>query len=143
VRLTYPVEIEPDGDTLLLTCPLLPEVNTFGDDRADALRHGTDALEEAIAARIAAWSDLPMPPAADGTADERITLSLQTTLKALLFSACRSAGITRADLVRRLGWHREQVDRLFRLDHASRIDQLDAAFAAIGKDVSVELSDAA
>jgi antitoxin HicB len=143
VRLTFPVLIEPDGDTLLLTCPLLPEVNTFGRDRKDALRHGVDALEEAIAARISTWSDLPMPTRADEPAEARITLSLQTTLKALLFSACRAAGVTRAELARRLGWHREQVDRLFRLDHASRIDQLDAAFAAIGKDVSVELSDAA
>jgi len=33
--------------------------------------------------------------------------------------------ITRpAELSRRLGWKRESVDRLFRLDHASRLEQL-------------------
>jgi hypothetical protein len=28
--------------------------------------------------------------------------------------------------MRRLGWNRESVDRLFRLDHASRLDQIEA-----------------
>jgi hypothetical protein len=28
--------------------------------------------------------------------------------------------------MRRLGWNRESVDRLFRLDHASRLDQIKA-----------------
>ncbi|PSJ19663.1 HicB family protein, partial [Halomonas sp. ND22Bw] len=38
---------------------------------------------------------------------------------------------------RRLNWKRESVDRLFRLDHRSRLDQIEAAFNAIGEEVSV------
>jgi antitoxin HicB len=45
---------------------------------------------------------------------------------------CRVKEISRAELARRLKWHREQVDRLFRLDHKSQLDQLEAAFKAIG-----------
>ena len=42
----YPVVLTPDdNDTLLVTCPALPEVTTFGEDKADALRHAVDALE--------------------------------------------------------------------------------------------------
>jgi hypothetical protein len=40
--------------------------------------------------------------------------------------------MTRADLMRALGRHREQVDRLFRLDHNSRLDAMDDAFKAVG-----------
>ena len=44
-----------------------------------------------------------------------------------------------SELARRLGWGREEVEPLFRLDHASRMDQLDAAFAAIGRGVEIEI----
>ena len=33
----YPVELAPDGDTLLVTSPDFPELTTFGTDEADAL----------------------------------------------------------------------------------------------------------
>jgi addiction module HigA family antidote len=32
--------------------------------------------------------------------------------------------------MRRLNWKRESVDRLFRLNHATRLEQFDAAFRA-------------
>ena len=38
--------------TLLVTCPALPEVTTFGEDEAEAIEHARDAIEEAIAARM-------------------------------------------------------------------------------------------
>ena len=44
--------------------------------------------------------------------------------------------------MRRLGWNRESVDRLFRLDHASRLDQIEAAFTALGKSVALEVEEA-
>ena len=51
----------------------------------------------------------------------------------------RKDGVTRAELSRRLKWNRESVDRLFRLDHASRLDQLEAAFRALGRSVGVRI----
>ena len=45
--------------------------------------------------------------------------------------------------MRRLGWNREQVERLFKLDHNSRLDQLEAAFRAIGLDAALTISEAA
>jgi hypothetical protein len=36
-------------------------------------------------------------------------------------------GIKKAELARRLGWHIPQVDRLFDLRHASRLDQIETA----------------
>ena len=45
----YLIKLEPDdNDTLLVTCPALPEVTTFGEDEADALRHaGSNAIASA------------------------------------------------------------------------------------------------
>jgi antitoxin HicB len=36
-----------------------------------------------------------------------------------------------------MGVHREQVDRLFRIDHKSRLDQIEAAAKALGVSISV------
>jgi len=66
-----------------------------------------------------------------------------TTLKTELYSTMRKAGITRAELMRRLKWNRESVDRLFRLDHASRLDQIEAAFRALGRSVNIKIEKAA
>ncbi|HJU18433.1 MAG TPA: type II toxin-antitoxin system HicB family antitoxin [Stellaceae bacterium] len=48
----YTILLEPDDNgTLLVTCPDLPEVTTFGENVEDAMRHAIEAIEEALAAR--------------------------------------------------------------------------------------------
>lgn len=60
--LGYQIKLERDTNgTFLVTCPLLPEVTTFGTTRAEITRAATGAIEEAIAARIA--HDEAVPPA--------------------------------------------------------------------------------
>ncbi len=138
----YELDLTPDDNgTLLVTCPALPEVASFGDNRNDAMAHGGLAVEEAIAARMASWQDVPLGDAPAGP--DAVELPLLASVKLLLYRQCRASGITRAELARRLGWHREQVDRLFRLEHASRLDQIEAAFRALGRSVEVTIRDAA
>ena len=48
-------------------------------------------------------------------------------MKAELYRAFTATGIRKADLARRLGISRSNVDRLFDLKHQSRLDQLEAA----------------
>ena len=146
MMLTFPIRVVLDDDgSRLITCDLLPEVTTFGGDEASIPRHARLAIEEALAARMAAWQDIAIEPEPGEPAlgDRAIDLSLLVTLKVLLYLACRKADVSRAELARRLGWHREQVDRLFRLEHASRIDQLEAAFTALGTGLDIELRTAA
>ena len=45
-----------------------------------------------------------------------------------------------AGLARRLGWHMPQVDRLFDLRHASRLDQIEAAAHVLGKRLEVRIA---
>jgi hypothetical protein len=47
-----------------------------------------------------------------------ITLPTQTSLKVELYRILKRENITRAELMRRLNWKRESVDRLLRLNHA-------------------------
>ena len=134
----YTFHAEPDdNDTWLLTVPVLPEVTTFTEDMADAAKHLRDAIEEALAGRIDYGQ--PIPPPDGGGVPNAVDLPPLTSLKVALYSVMRADGVTRADLQRRLGWHREQVDRLFRLDHASRLDQIEAAAAELGLAIDVGL----
>jgi antitoxin HicB len=62
MMLRYPIKLEPDDNgTLLVTCPALPEVTTSGENEEDAVRHAVDAIEEALAARIADGTEIPAP----------------------------------------------------------------------------------
>jgi antitoxin HicB len=138
--LGYRIKFVPDDNgTLLVTCPALPEVTTFGKDKADAAAHVVDAIEEAIAARIARGEDIPLGQQRGPLA----RLPALTALKVELYRQLRASGINRAELARRLGWKRESVDRLFRLDHASKLDQMEAAFRAFGRSVEVSIGKAA
>ena len=109
--LAYPVILEPDDNgTLLVTFPDVPEAVTFGEDEADALKRAVDALETMLAARIADREDVPLPSPAAGR--PCAVLSALATAKVLLYRAMREAGVSNAELARRLGWQGPQVERL-------------------------------
>ena len=134
--LEYPIKLtKDDNDTVLATSPDFPELTTFGDDKEDALLHAKDALEEAIAARIAHQQGIPVP----SKGRNLVSLPVQTEIKAKLYEAMRAKGVRKASLARKLGWHPPQVDRLFDLRHNSKIGQLEAAFEALGAQLDVEV----
>jgi antitoxin HicB len=138
--LRYAVTLRTDdNDTILVTFPDFPEAATFGEDREDALLRAIDALETAIQGRIGDREKVPLP---NRPAALAVELPTQTSLKVLLYRAMRERNVRKANLARRLGWKAPQVDRLFDLQHASRLDQLEAAFAALGKRIDVVVSDA-
>ena len=123
----------PEGAlSWMVTCPAFPEVTTFGDDQKEACENGLRAIEEAISARISDNEALPHPMKETNGKGAFVEVPALTFLKSVLYMNCKESDISRAELARRLGWHREQVDRLFRIDHKSQIDQMEAAFKVIG-----------
>lgn len=139
--LAYPVDFERDTNgSLLVTFPDFTQAVTFGDDENDALVRAVDALETVLAARIDDREDIPLTSPAGRPC---VILPALTAAKILLYRAMREAGVHKADLARRLGWHPLQIDRLLDLNHASRLDQIEAALAALGKRLSIDLADAA
>ncbi len=134
--LAYPIFLRKDGDTILATSPDFPELTTFGDDRNDALLHAVDALEEAIAARIAAREPVP-PPSPKGR--YRVSLPTQTIVKVFVYQSMTDAGLKKADLARKLSWHAPQVDRLLDIRHATRLDQVDQALSSLGLRLDVDV----
>ena len=139
----YPVTLTPDDNgTVLVGFPDLPWVHTFGLDEGDALARAVEALESAFIAVIGERGDVPRP-SAPKRGQKTVTLPALSAAKVALYEAMKAAGVRKAELARRLGWHMPQVDRLLDLRHSSRLDQIEAATNALGKRLVVEITDAA
>ncbi len=131
--LAYPITLRDDDGAVLATSPDFPELTTFGDDREEAIARAVHALEEAIAARIHDREDIPAPSRGETYA----ILATLTSVKVMLYQGMRNQGVGKAELARRLGWHMPQVDRVLEVQHRSRLDQMDAALRAIGRQLHV------
>ena len=59
------------------------------------------------------------------------------------YMAFEASGLRKAEMARRMGISKVNVDRLFDLTHHSRLDQIEAAFQALGKQLAIEIRDAA
>ncbi|HMN71198.1 MAG TPA: type II toxin-antitoxin system HicB family antitoxin [Rhodoblastus sp.] len=136
----YAVNLQKDDDTILVTVPDLPEAITFGEDREDALARAVDAIETAIIGCISDREDIPLPEA---HAKDYVTLPALSALKIELYRAMRAEGLGKAALAKRLGVALPQIDRLLDLRHASRLDALERAFAALGRTMDIVVKAAA
>ena len=98
-----------------------------------------DALETALSFYVEARK--PLPVASKAKRGQRtVRPSALEGAKLGVYQAMTEQGIKKAELARRLGWHMPQVDRLFDLRHASRLDQIEAAARALGRHVEVRVA---
>ena len=141
--LRYPVKLaREDNGTLLVTAPDFPEVSTFGDDENDALAKGADAIATAMQGRISDRQEIPLP-SAPKRGQKLAALSALTWAKLELYRAMLDTNTNKATLARRLQVHPPQIDRLLDLDHDSRLDQIENAARAMGRELHIELRPAA
>ena len=140
----YPALFEASKDGgFIVTFPDFDWGITQGDSEEDALEMATDALRTMIQEHIRRGEEIPRPSKLRGRKYRVIRLAALDTTKAELYSVFRASGIKKVELARRLGIPKTTVDRLFDLDHHSRLDQIEAAFAALGKRLAVGVQDAA
>ncbi len=133
MMLAYPIVLKDDDGTLLVSSPDFPELTTFGEDRQEATARAVHALEEAIAARIHDRKEIPTPSQGNTYA----VLPTLVSVKLMLYQGMRDQGVGKAELARRLGWYLPQVDRVLDIQHGSRLDMMDAALGAIGRQLHV------
>lgn len=135
----YPVTLTRDDDTVLVTFTDVPEAITFGMDEDEALLNAVDALETGLSFYVDARKQLPAvsQPAAG---QKTVRPSALECAKLGVYQAMNEQGIKKSELARRLGWHMPQVDRLFDLRHASRLDQIEAAAIVLGRQIVVTVA---
>jgi antitoxin HicB len=140
----YPAALTPDPDGgFTVTFRDVPEAITEGDTREEeVLLRAEDALESALAMYVAAKE--PLPTSSEAEADEvMVPLSALGVAKTALYEAMREQGVGRAELARRLRWHLPQINRVLDLRHASRMEHVEAALAALGLRLIVDVARAA
>jgi antitoxin HicB len=141
--LGYPVLLERDtNDTFLVTFPGFPEAHTFGEDEKDALARAADLLLDVLADYMDDRKEIPAPrPIAKK--GRSLEVPVLAAAKIELYRAMRANKIGKSGLARSLGWNVRQIDRLLDLHHPSQLDQLEAAFRALGKRLRIQVQDAA
>ncbi len=139
----YPARLGNDTNgTILVTFPDVPEAITYGQDRAEAFVRAANALEAALSFYVDEGKPLPKAGRARGRNIVPVAVCALADLKLQLYESQRSPGIRKAELARRMGISRTNIDRLFDLTRSSRVEQLEAAFRALGKRLVIQVEDA-
>ena len=113
-----------------------------GDTEEEAREMAAALLQTLVQEHIRKGEALPRPAKRRGRKYRLVSLPAIQSTKAELYMAFLASGIRKAELARRLGIPKTTVDRLFNFENRTRLDQMEAAFAALGKRLSIEISDA-
>lgn len=70
-----------------------------------------------------------------------VSLPISAVVKILLHNAMLLANIRPSDLAKRMGKLPQEVNRIIDLKHKTKIDTIQDAFKAIGKDLNVSITD--
>ena len=116
----------------------VPEAITCGLTLEDALKYAAEALELAIEHYMDERRPAPLPtPAQEG--EHVITLPVSFSLKVALLNEMILQDVRPAELARRLGTSKQDVNRLTTLSHATKVDRLAEAFHALGKELTISI----
>jgi len=138
MRYVYPVSIARDDDgRYLATAPDVPEAITDGESEAEALREMSEALGAALSGYSIEGCDSPTPSQA-APGQHLVPVAPLVAAKLALRAAMRDEGISNVALAQRLGISEGAVRRLVNPDHASRLDGVVTALAAMGHGLIIE-----
>lgn len=140
MRFIYPVDVEQDEDgRFVVSFPDIEEALTDGATLMEALEESQDALDEALAGRINHGEPIPEPSKPKKGAS-CVTPSAQMAAKAALYIATQELGITKkVELARRLEIDEKEARRLLDPHHKTKLPRIEAAIAALGKHLVMEL----
>lgn len=135
----YAVRFETDGEPgIAVFCRDLPELNSYGENEEHALREAVDAIETTLSLYVDQRRAIPAAtPAEPG--EHVIALPAVTVAKIHLWNEMVARGMRKADLCRLLDLKPVTADRLVDFLHASKIEQIEKALAAMGKRLQVSL----
>jgi antitoxin HicB len=140
----YPAVFEPAKEGgFVITFPDVYQAITQGDDEREGIDMAQDALITMFAHLIREGKPINPPSNPRGRKIRMIELPALVAMKMELYIAFQASGLRKTDLARRLGIPKTNVDRLFSLRHHTRLDRLEAAFRALGKELLVDIRDAA
>jgi antitoxin HicB len=141
----YQALFEPDREAggYVVTFPDFGYGVTQGETDREAMEMAQDLLMLTIGDYIRESKPLPAASRRRGARYRTVSLPALQSAKVELYTAFVKSGLKKAEFARRIGIPKTHIDRLLSLRHLSRLDQIEAAFAALGKRMEIAVRDAA
>ncbi len=131
--LSYPIKTKRDSNgSYLVTFVDIPEAATACETAEQVQHEALDALESALGFYFEDGRAVPMP-SAPKRGQGLVTLPASVSAKVFLINEMLAQKVRPADLARKLATTPQAVNRMTDLRHATKIDQLGLAFAALGR----------
>jgi antitoxin HicB len=141
---SYPAIFHPEenGKGYWVSFPDFPEALTGGDSPQETVELAADCLAEAIAGRIKRSDEIPVP-AKLKRGQRLVAVPLYLAPKLALYLAMRESGITGTSLAKKIGVSETVVRRMLNPKHDTKPEKMQAALAALGKQLVVVFENAA
>ena len=140
---SYPAKFTTGSDgRVLVEFVDLPRVATDGKDEREAMEEALDALGSDLSIRLSRREEIPAPSSAR-RGQRQVPVPLWLAPKLALYLAMRDQRVSNSELARRLGLHERVVRRMLDPEHATKAEKIQAALAVLGKQMTVEVRDAA
>lgn len=133
----YPAKFSeaPEGG-FVVTFRDIPEAITQGDTEAEAMDMAEDVLVSSMEFYLEDRRVVPVP--SDPVPGERLVhLPASVAAKVLLLNEQLAQGVSNAELARRMGARPQEVQRITNLGHSTKIDTIDRALQALGKELTL------
>ena len=121
----YPVTLTPAVEGgFVVSFPDIPEALTQGNTRHEFYFDDNEAI--------------PLPSAVSAE-DDYVEIPLSVASKVLLLNAFLESKITQQELANRIGRPKQEITRLFDLKHTTKIDAVQIAARALGKELALTM----
>lgn len=135
----YPATFKPaEEGGFVVTFRDIPEAITQGDSIEEAREMAADALLAAMDFYFEDGRPVPTPSKAK-RGEELVGLPASVWAKVLVLNEMSAQGVRPAELARRMGIKPQEVNRIVKLDHATKIDTLAEALQAMGKQLAISI----
>lgn len=135
----YPARFTPETGGFVVTFRDIPEAITQGDDEADAIVMAKDVLLSSMEIYFDEKRKVPSPsPARRG--ERLIPLPASVSAKVLLLNEMLTQGVIPSELARRMDTTRQEINRLIDLGQATKIDRIEEAMGALGRELELSLA---
>jgi antitoxin HicB len=132
----YPACFTPETGGFVVTFRDIPEAVTQGDDADEAFTMAKDVLLASMEVYFDEKRQVP-PPSAALPGERLIPLPASIAVKVLLLNEMLAQAVIPAELARRMVTTRQEVNRLIDLTHTTRIDRIEDAMTALGRDLQL------
>ena len=138
--LEYPARLKAAKEGgYVVTFRDIPEAITQGESVEDALKHAQDALESAMEFYFDDRREVPMPSAAK-RGERLVALPVSESFKILLLNEMVRQNVRPAELAKRMRTSKQEINRITTLRHATKVDRIADALAALGKRLTIHLN---